>query len=199
MTNSNDLQFRIQEELQELTLSVCGLIENFHRLKNPLVESRDKVPQATDQLDKITEQTEAAAHRMLDMIEQITQREEQVIAGLGQISQLAATGDHAPISGLAKDLSGKANTTLNDAFTIMNTLQFQDITSQQMDHAAALLEDIETKLHTILQIIGGEEFRGTMAQPRAHKERAYDPHAEMKDNHAKQSDIDNLFQATRKK
>lgn len=199
MTNPQNLQNRIQQELQELTQSVAGLIENFHRLKSPLEESREKVPQATTQLDKISEQTEAAAHRMLDTIEQITQREEQMIAGLGQIIQLSATGDHAPIHGLAQDLSGLANTTLNDAFTIMNTLQFQDITSQQMDHAAALLEDIEVKLQSILQIIGGDEFMGSIMAPRTHKERAYDPHAEVTDNRAKQSDIDNLFLTTKKK
>jgi chemotaxis regulatin CheY-phosphate phosphatase CheZ len=133
---------------------------------------------------------------MLDMIEQITQREEQMIAGLGQISQLAITGDTAGVSTLAQNLSGQANTTLNDAFTIMNALQFQDITSQQMDHAAALLEDIESKLHSILQIIGGQEFRTSLEPKR--KERAYDPHADMADSRTKQADIDTLFQQTKK-
>jgi chemotaxis regulatin CheY-phosphate phosphatase CheZ len=199
MTTPNISQSRIQQELQELTQSVAGLIENFHRLKNPLVESREKVPQATDQLDKISQQTEAAAHRMLDTIEQITQREEQMIAGLGQIIQLTAKGEYDPISGLAQGLSESANTTLNDAFTIMNTLQFQDITSQQMDHAAALLEDIEDKLQSILHVIGGDEFRVSVDEPKERKQRAYDPHAEVTDNHAKQSDIDNLFLQTKKK
>lgn len=196
MSKPDMLQSRIQQELQELTQSVASLIENFHRLKAPLVESREKVPQATHQLDKITQQTEAAAHRMLDMIEQITQREEQMIAGLGQISQLATTGDTVGVTALAQDLSGQANTTLNDAFTIMNTLQFQDITSQQMDHAAALLEDIEAKLHSILQVIGGEEFRFSLEPKR--KERAYDPHADMTSSHSKQADIDSLFQQSKK-
>lgn len=199
MTTTKISQSRIQQELQELTQSVAALIENFHRLKNPLVESREKVPQATDQLDKISQQTEAAAHRMLDTIEQITQREEQTIAGLGHIIQLAAKGDYAPISGVAQNLSENANTTLNDAFTIMNTLQFQDITSQQMDHAAALLEDIEDKLQSILHVIGGDEFRVNVDEPKERKQRAYDPHAEVTDNHAKQSDIDNLFLQTKKK
>ncbi len=187
---------RIQHELQELTRSVAGLIENFHKLKNPLVESREKVPQATHQLDKISQQTEAAAHRMLDMIEQITQREEQLIAGLGTISQMAAAGNVSGISVLAQDLGGQANTTLNDAFTIMNALQFQDITSQQMDHAAALLEDIEAKLHNILQIIGGEEFKSNLVPVR--KERAFDPHADMDGSQTKQADIDSLFQRAKK-
>jgi chemotaxis regulatin CheY-phosphate phosphatase CheZ len=196
MSKPEMLQSRIQQELQELTQSVAGLIDNFQQLKHPLAESREKVPQATHQLDKITQQTEAAAHRMLDMIEQITQREEQMIAGLGQISRLATTGDTLGVTALAQHLSAQANTTLNDAFTIMNALQFQDITSQQMDHAAALLEDIEAKLYSILQIIGGEEFRDSLEPKR--KDRAYDPHADMITRHTKQADIDSLFQERKK-
>ena len=44
----------------------------------------------------------------------------------------------------------------NDAFSIMDTLQFQDITSQQMNHAASLLEDIEVKLNKIVQVLEGD-------------------------------------------
>lgn len=199
MTGSHSIQSRIQKEIEELTTSVSGLIENFHRLKNPLVESRERVPQATNQLDKISQQTEAATHRVLDIIEAITQREEQVVAGLSQISQMAANGNTVGVSTLADTLQDQANTTLNDAFTIMEALQFQDITSQQMNHAASLLEDIEAKLQNILHIIGGEEFKQDMDTFTPKKERAFDPHADLFERRTQQADIDSLFSRSKTK
>lgn len=193
MSGSESLQSRIQKEIEELTTSVSGLVENFRRLKSPLVESREKVPQATSQLDKISEQTEAATHCVLDIVEAITQREEQVMAGLMQIAHMADTANLAGVSALAQSLQNHANTTLNDAFTIMNALQFQDITSQQMNHAASILEDIEAKLQNILNVIGGDEFRQSVDTLAPRKERAYDPHADMCDRRTQQADIDSLF------
>lgn len=193
MSGSENLQFRIQREIEELTTSVSGLIENFHRLQGPLVESREKVPQATNQLDKISQQTEAATHHMLDIIEAITQREEQVVAGLSQISEMAEAGNTTGVATLALSLRDQANTTLNDAFTIMDALQFQDITSQQMNHAASLLEDIEAKLQNILHLIGGDEFKQSVDACMPRKTRAYDPHADMFERRTQQADIDSLF------
>lgn len=200
MSGPEQLQTRIQQEISELTASVSGLIENFHRLRNPLVESHEKVPQATMQLDKISEQTEAAAHRLLDLVEQITEREDQVLAGLAEISKALENGDTAAIRPVVSKLNMYANTTLSNAYTMIDALQFQDITSQQMNHAAALLEDIQGKLHSILEIIVGDTFTACFGNLlAARKDRAYDPHADMCDRRTQQEDIDNLFAQTKKK
>ncbi len=194
MSANQNLQVRIQRELEELTSSISGLVESFKRLKRPLIESQEKVPEATNQLDKISEQTEAAAHQMLDMIEHITQREEEVIDGLSQIKQAVESGDTESISSVVDTLSEKANTNLNDAFMIMDSLQFQDITAQQMDHAASLLEDLEGKLGQVLSTVGGvpSTAEGTEEHP-VKKARAYDPNADMFEKKTNQEDIDSLF------
>lgn len=200
MSGPEQLQSQIQQEISELTASVSGLIENFHRLRNPLVESHDKVPQATIQLDKISEQTEAAAHRLLDLVEQITEREDKVLSGLAEVSKLVEAGDIAAIRPVISKLETHANRTLADAYTMMDALQFQDITSQQMNHAAALLEDIQGKLHSILEIIVGDSFTACFGELiTGSKKRAYDPHADMNERRTQQEDIDNLFAQTRKK
>ena len=184
MSTKESLQARIQQEIAELTGAISGLVEGFKKLQRPLVESHEKVPQATNQLDKISAQTEEATHRMLDTIEKITQREDDVIKGIEDIRQKASAGDVASIEQLAAEVSEKANQNLNDAFTIMDSLQFQDITAQQMDHAASLLEDIEEKLHHILSAIGAEGALGDQAQLAERKVRAYDPHADFVDRPA---------------
>jgi chemotaxis regulatin CheY-phosphate phosphatase CheZ len=193
MTTKETLQVRIQQEIAELTNSISGLVEGFKKLQRPLVESHEKVPQATNQLDKISAQTEEATHRMLDTVEKITQREDDVIKGIEEIRGKAAQGDIAQVEQLAAEISEKANQNLNDAFSIMDSLQFQDITAQQMDHAASLLEDIEEKLNNILNTIGAKGDEGVEVTALERKVRAYDPHADFVDRKANQADIDTLF------
>jgi chemotaxis regulatin CheY-phosphate phosphatase CheZ len=194
MSTSDNLQMRIQKEIGELTESIAGMVTNFKKLQRPLVESREKVPQATNQLDKISQQTEAATAQMLDMIEQITQREDEVIKGINLICSKALAGDTSEIEQLSQELVGKATDNLNNAFQIMESLQFQDITAQQMDHAASLLEDIEGKLQHILKTMGASEEMAASLMPAVRKTRAYDPHADFVDRRTDQKDIDSLFE-----
>jgi chemotaxis regulatin CheY-phosphate phosphatase CheZ len=188
------MQVCIQREIAELTESISGMMSNFRKLQRPLVESREKVPQATTQLDKISQQTEAVTARMLDVVEQMTQREEEVIHGIEQIRASVGNGATDEIEQLAEGLIVKATDNLNAAYQIMESLQFQDITAQQMDHAASLLEEVENKLHGILTTLGSPETlaQGTETKvPR--KIRAYDPHADFVDRKTDQKDIDSLF------
>jgi chemotaxis regulatin CheY-phosphate phosphatase CheZ len=196
---SDNLQVKIHREISELTESIANLVDNFRKLKRPLVESQEKVPQATNQLDKIAQQTEAATNQMLDRIEHITQREEEVIAGIQEMKSKAQSGDNQGVCTLADALSTKANDNLNDAFMIMDSLQFQDITAQQMDHAASLLEELEGKLHQVLKTVAGPEAANELAQaPQARKVRAYDPHADLFEKKTNQEDIDSLFKSHQK-
>lgn len=195
MSGSETLQTKIQREISELSDAVNKVVDSFRQVKNPLVESQEKVPMATDQLDKISEQTEAAAHQMLDRIEQITQREEEVIAGLKQIRGLAASSSNDGIVGVVDTINAKAETNLNDAYMIMDALQFQDITAQQMNHAASLLEDIEEKLKNIVSALNGQGIIEDVSSDdaRGRKNRVYDPHADFSDKRTEQEDIDSLF------
>lgn len=79
----------------------------------------------------------------------------------------------------------------------MNALQFQDITSQQMNHAASLLEEIETKLTQICQVFGiGSETSEEESSDK--KERVYDPHADLYEKKTEQKDVDSMFEQVKK-
>ncbi len=191
MTNDT-LYVKMQQEIADLAASINDIVTKFKGLHNPLEESRERVPQATEQLDKISQETEAATHQMLDRVEGITQREEEVMQGLRDLKEQIAGGnlDNAPA--LIDTLLEKSETTCNDAFTIMEALQFQDITSQQVNHAASLLEDIETRLHRILSVLDGND--GTeIGKTAAKRARVFDPHADLSDKKTVQADIDNMF------
>ena len=72
----------------ELTPSVTGLVENFKQLQRPAGRVAGEGP-AGDQSARqdLTADRSGGTSQMLDMIEQITQREEEMIAGIDQISQ----------------------------------------------------------------------------------------------------------------
>ena len=193
MSGTDKLRIRIQEEISGLSTSIATLLDEFNKLRNPLAESREKVPQATSQLDKISEQTEAAAHQMLDMVEKITEREGDIISSLGQFKEYAQSGQTDKILSEVDGVVEKANVNLNDAFMIMDALQFQDITSQQMDHAATLLEEVEGKLHGILSDLGTKDAESLSTVPEKKKVRAFDPHADFIDKKTDQQEIDNMF------
>lgn len=192
MTISDALKTKIQKEVEELTLSINSIVETFRSMKSPLVESHAQVPRATVQLDKIADQTEEATHRMLDKIEEVTQRETKIINCLKALPAKASgklSVNEAPLGPIIE----MAQVNLDDVFLVMDALQFQDITSQQIQHAAALLEDIEVKLRSIVSIVTGEKSDDN-ANPGNGKKRVYDPHAEFQDKRTDQNDIDDIFE-----
>ncbi len=192
MPNNKTLETRIKSEVVDLANALSGLTASFNKLRPPLVESHEQVPQATDQLDKINEQTEQAAQRLLDVVESITQREEAVIADLVKMQELASSIQNSEMLKLVESASAQAKLNLDDAFNMLEALQFQDITSQQMDHAASLLEDIEGKLNGILIIVGHTPNDADYKKNK--RKRAFDPHADMNEKKTNQGDIDSIFE-----
>jgi len=192
MSSQDTLHKSVQKEIAELTTSISEVVAGFRKLQRPLVESRNKVPQATNQLDKITEQTEAVTAKMLDMVEQLIQREDEVMRGLETVRENVKAGETESVDALVETLVAKIEDNMNDGYQIMEALQFQDITAQQMDHAASLLEDVEGKLHGIINSLGGASDREPIPVT-ASKKRAYDPHADLVDKKTNQDAIDSIF------
>ena len=194
MPTNQGLQDKIQREIEGLAGSISEIVSKFRELHHPLQESSDKVPKATEQLDKISEQTEAATHRMLNGVEKIVEQLEDAKTGLNQIKTCVSEDRVSEIDGLVDNLLEKSSVTCNDAYAIMDALQFQDITTQQVNHAASMLEDIETKLRGVMGTLRGDESKSPEPEPeREIKKRAFDPHADLFEKKTDQSAIDDMF------
>lgn len=195
MSTTENLYGKMQLKIASLAASVSEIVENFRQLREPIIESRDCVPQATKQIDRISQQTEAAASRMLDRVEGISRREEEMLHGLDALKKQLRQNDTAGAETLIDELYAKAKESGNDAFTIIEALQFQDITAQQMDHAASMLEDLGSRLCEILALFpeGVADGQNQPSPGEQRKERVFDPHADMSDKRALQADIDDMF------
>jgi chemotaxis regulatin CheY-phosphate phosphatase CheZ len=187
------LHDKIKKEIMEIAENISEIVNNYKKLRNPLMESQEKVPQATEHLDKINEQTEAATQKMLDVVEKVTQWEEEVIQGLKSVKGKISGERKDEINGDLDSLIEKAIENNDDTFAIMDALQFQDITSQQLNYAVHMLVDLESKLSKVLIVMNGDEKFVGLPKKENDKARAYDPHADMYEKTTEQSDIDNIF------
>jgi chemotaxis regulatin CheY-phosphate phosphatase CheZ len=197
---NTEITGQIRKELEELTASIGKMMDVFRQIRQPIQESSDKVPTTTKQLERVTQQTEQATQKMLDIVESITNRESDIIKAVGQLKKTIQEGGVANNSGIEKlfsDIQANADANLNDTMVIMEALQFQDITSQQIEHAVSQLEDIDTKLKALLVTTGAKK-EVSLADP-VRKSRAFDPNANYAVDHTThQQDVDELISNIRK-
>jgi chemotaxis protein CheZ len=196
MAEDSKVPRRIHEELGELTKSIDEMIKAFRRLQNPIEESRQRVPMATMQLERINQQTEEATHKVLDMVEEITKDAGNIVQDLKTLRRaLPATyfRNRSGIRDTFERIEQTANKSQDNAFAIMDALQFQDITAQQMEHTAHLLDEVETKLHSVRGLFGDD----TSEEEIVRKKRAFDPNARYTTSSDSQQEVDELVESVK--
>jgi len=200
MEDTKDLVSEIQGELQDLTTSLSEVVKSIHELTDPIAESHKKIPGAALQLEKINAQTEEAAHRMIDKTESITRVADEIIGDLGKLCRSipAEYSEQNPsIIKIAKSIESKVRQNMCDAEVIQIALQFQDITSQQLSYASILIDDIEQKLHNLLNIFFGEQAPERLIS--LVQKRVFDPNADNNPNEDTQESVDCLVEELKNK
>lgn len=194
LQTQNPINSNVYEELKDLASLLSDVINNIKVSEKPIVESRDTVPKAAEQLEKITKQTEDAAHQLLDATDSISNRESDISAQLKELRKVLPATYFRNNSRVKRVYDAiKENITANqdDIFTMMNVLQFQDITAQQTAHAISLLDQVEHRLQHVLQKYDGKTPKQNEIQSH---DGAYNPDAEFNTNHSSQEEADKLFE-----
>lgn len=189
---------KVRNELEKLTDSINVIMDSMRKMQNPILESREQLPQANAQLDKVSAQTEKAANKMLDLVEQIIDHQEKVVQLSGDLAgflRRSRARDRDVYRDNVKRINEMAATSQNNAFMIMDALQFQDITAQQVQHASSLLEDIETRLQKLLGVFDGKNVSELENMSSSKKERAYDPDADLFEGRD-QKEVDEIISQT---
>jgi hypothetical protein len=121
---------------------IQSVIKSIHSSRSELKKSVDGLIKKTGmQLQKITSTTEEATNKILDIAEQLDEEQEKIIA---LIEKIEAESENE--SELLNEIKEKIYKNQDSAFTIIDFLQFQDITAQQIAGAYALLSDTENTL-----------------------------------------------------
>ena len=185
----------IRGELKDLSETVSKMMEAFRQIRKPIVESFEKVPTTTQQLEKVTEQTEQATNKVLDMVEAINDRESDIGKWINQIKEYIPNevlSANKELESLLDNVEKNSTNNLNDLFSIMDAMQFQDITTQQMDHAITLLDGVEDRLLSLLNTIGDKNI--TAKDRNSKKQRAFDPNAQFSTGDKKQQrEVDDII------
>ncbi len=145
--------------------------------------------QVSEQLDKVTESTQIAVEGVLNRVDRICESQNEVFGVLGCLREkLGGLGEDESreLVDCVDRIEGLENRIQLEAFEIMNEMQFQDIASQQLQHANHLIEEAKQKLidfREIVMMLGGGERR---QQNGAGGLNVFDPGATMKDREQRQ-------------
>jgi chemotaxis regulatin CheY-phosphate phosphatase CheZ len=136
-----------------------------------------------DKLKEVSSATEVAATDMLDGLD----RAQALIDDLDAVEGDADKG---------KEIR---NTLRDEIFLVMGHLQFQDITTQQLNHAASILVEMEQRLNEVAKVIDpmamGFSAQGVAAMlvPDVN---TFDPNATTKNSKERQALADDVFKKT---
>ncbi len=101
-------------------------------------ESTDHLPTASDNLNSVSQTTENATHQVLDQVDSISGK----LANLQRMIQEGA--DKEEQLAVLEDAT-------NDVNEIVFAFQFQDITTQQLEHTNRILTAVHEKFHTLFE------------------------------------------------
>lgn len=120
--------FMFVKEIIPLMLEVNSFMKN----------SSKKIPTASENLNSVSKATEMATHEVMDLLESVTAK----LDGLRE--RVKGEGASEESLNIINDISTEAN-------EIIFAFQFQDITSQQLEHVNRILEAIYEKFVSLFQ------------------------------------------------
>lgn len=132
----------MQRASSEIAQVLCTLHTSRETLEGVTLQ---EIHDSATKLCEVATATEVAATRMMDGLE----RAHALVDRLDEIDSLGDAGDSV-IEAAA--LRAKLR---DELFAVMGSLQFQDITSQQLGHVSQMLRDIERRLHATSSLLSG--------------------------------------------
>lgn len=162
---------------------INSVLQNLRRSRDVLQQTTlEKIHHTSDKLREVSSATELAATDMLDGLDR----------ALAMIDDLdASDGDPD-----ASDHAGEVRSNLrNELFSLMNCLQFQDITTQQLSYASSVLVEMEDRLAEIARIFDPDRLglRDAMLDLVEPDHASFDPAATTSDAEERQALVDAIF------
>lgn len=142
----------------------------------------EKLQTTHEKIKEVTSATEDAAINIMDACDRATQMVDEL-----DTIDAEATPDREKATNIRATLR-------DELFLMMGALQFQDITSQQLAHASAVLVDMEQRLLEVAKLFDHNADMSPIFRPQAvPDEKTYDPNATTKDAEGRQALADEIF------
>jgi len=177
---------QILEQANAQILSVLSrLRESRAALQTTALE---KLATTHEKIREVTSATEDAAINIMDACDRAAQMVDELDA-----IDADATPDREKAGGIRANLR-------DELFLMMGALQFQDITSQQLSHASAVLVEMENRLLDVAKLFDHNADHVKLVSQGDHgvpAEETYDPNATTLNAETRQALADEIFTAVR--
>jgi hypothetical protein len=175
--------------LERANAQILGVLARLRESRAAIeTTALEKLASTHEKIKEVTSATEDAAINIMDACDRATQMVDELDA---------IDAEPAPDRARAGEVRG---TLRDELFMMMGALQFQDITSQQLAHASAVLVDMEARLIDIARLfdtkVDVSSFISQVASA-APDEKTYDPNATTRDSESRQALADEIFTAAR--
>ncbi len=154
-----DTTKRYMPQIAKLVFFIEEIVPLLNTIHENLHQSSSLIPGATAKLDKVTSATEMAATEVMDIVDNVINRLNNMSESLDTLDENVEKGfDKAVFSEKTKVLREEIDGSQDDLFSIMNALQFQDITTQQINSIASTIENVYVKLSELLKGFEDDAF-----------------------------------------
>jgi len=177
-------------ELKGLVENLNSLIETVSAIREHVDSSIAHIPGAANRLDKITGETESATNHLIDIVDALSDNDAALSSKFDEFKKISDSLGDPDIIELESDMRGLFEKSSNEHSRILELLQFQDLTSQQINYVGLLLNKIETELMSISQAFG---TRKAVLSTAPEKGVAADPNATFIAGGANQDDVDDII------
>jgi len=173
------------------------VIASIHTSRSELKKSVDGLLKKTGmQLQKVTSTTEEATNKILDVAEKLDEDQMKIIAILEDIEARISASSDEDLTAKFEEVKSKVYQNQESAFLIIDFLQFQDITAQQIAGAYSLLSDTEKTLLFVSDMLkrfdtDREKLAGAIKEI---DKRSFNEEASFTDKKVLQEAIDDLFE-----
>lgn len=182
--------------LQEIEKILMDIINSIHKNRSDLEDSVNVlIKNTSSQLTKVTEATGEATSNIMDITDKLVEDQNFMTAELSKLKEAIAPDNKVALA-LVENLVGKIQEDQANTYQIWDFLQFQDITTQQIEYAYNLLRETESKLIKVSDRLGGlDDVNMNVIEEH---NTAFDPDANFDFEGNRQDEIDDLINSFNK-
>lgn len=173
--------------LERANAQILTVLTRLRDTRAALQNSAMEKFQAThDKIKEVTSATEDAATNIMDACDRASQM-------VDELDGIDAAAEPDRVRG-----AEVRNNLRDEIFMMMGALQFQDITTQQLNHASAVLVDMEQRLIDVAKLFDSSAEGLSSISHAAHiapNAETYDPHATTQNAEGRQAIADSIFTA----
>ena len=191
---------KIEGATENVITALQKVISLLDRIKNSIEESSSKIPNASVQLNTVTQATELATVEILDVLDLMGTKLLKLESGLDEFDQ---TGISEKQLSMLKGIKQTLSELKENASNITVALQVQDITAQKIGAANHLIESVRKELLNELNYFETAKQKTDNARRQFEVEidgpRAFDVNASYMKTPEHQSKIDKVVTAWQEK